>query len=101
MCSLAQSGVSKNSKAYNYLDSLVLDSGVTDHMTHDPTKFDSYKPSPDNRRIFIADGSPITIAGQGNIDSDHSLTLGNVLHVPKLSTNLLSIHQLIKNLIAR
>ena len=38
-----------------------------------------------------------TTVGQGKIHINSSLTLENVLHVPKLSTNLVSIHRIFKD----
>ena len=38
------------------------------------------------------------MAGQGDVFLTSSLTLRNVLHVPKLSVNLLSIPQITKDL---
>jgi len=100
VCSLAQLGesvISKNSKLYDYCDSWVLDSGATNYMTrHNSIYFDTYKPSLGNRRIIIADESFVTIAKQEHISLSHQLTLKDVIYVPKLSTNLCSIHQLTK-----
>ncbi|KAK3037075.1 hypothetical protein RJ639_029917 [Escallonia herrerae] len=51
-----------------------------------------------NKKIKIADGSLPTIAGTGSIVLSPSITLRNVLHVPKLSCNLLSISKLTNDL---
>ncbi|KAK3030877.1 hypothetical protein RJ639_037227 [Escallonia herrerae] len=51
-----------------------------------------------NKKIKIADGSLSTIAGTGSIVLSPSITLHNVLHVPKLSCNLLSISKLTNDL---
>ena len=67
-------------------------------MTHYSHKFSTYTPCPSNRKITIADGSFATIAGQGDIHLSPFLILKNVLHVPKLTTNLVSIQQLTKTL---
>src|ERR1051325_3805765 len=40
----------------------------------------------------------MTAAGQGEVQINPSITLKNVLHVPKLSTNLISIQKLTKDL---
>ncbi|KAF2322304.1 hypothetical protein GH714_010849 [Hevea brasiliensis] len=69
-----------------------------DHMTPILNKFESYKSSLGNKKIKVADGSSIIIAGHGNINLTLSISLQNVLHVPRLSTNLISIYQLTKNL---
>ena len=66
-------------------------------MTHSSQKFVSYTPCPSSRKITVADGSVITVAGQGDIVINKTLTLKNVLHVPKLFTNLLSIQRITKD----
>lgn len=53
-----------------------------------------YTPCVGNRKIKIVDGSLSTIAGKGSITISSSSTLHNVLHVPNLSCNLLSVSQL-------
>ena len=72
----------------------ILDFGAIDHRTPSSTKFLSYKPCPSTRKILLADGSLTTMAGQKDILINHHLTLRDVLHVPKLFTNLVSIQQL-------
>jgi len=42
----------------------------------------------------MADGSLTIVAGQGDIFLNKHLTLKNILHVPKLFTNLISIQKL-------
>ena len=59
--------------------------------------FSSYLPCGSNLKVKIADGSLSSVAGKGSIKIFDSLTLESVLHVPKLSYNLLSISQLMKN----
>ena len=103
MCSLAQSGKYPTSYALSasnspFSSSWIIDSGATDHMTHSPIRFTTYNPCPGNRKIVVADGSSVTVAGQGTVNLQPSLYLKNVLHVPKLSTNLISIHQITKDL---
>ncbi|KAK3035187.1 hypothetical protein RJ639_034575 [Escallonia herrerae] len=51
-----------------------------------------------NKKIKIADGSLSAIAGTGSLGLSPSITLHNVLHVPKLSCNLLSISKLTNDL---
>jgi len=67
-------------------------------MTPLPTHFSTYSPCPSNKKISQADGSLITVAGQGNVQISPTITLQNVLHIPNLSTSLISIHKLIKDL---
>lgn len=72
----------------------VIDLGATDHVTHSLQKFSTCSPCPSNKKIAIADGSLTTVADQGEIPLNKNVVLKNVLHVPKLSTNLVSIHRL-------
>jgi hypothetical protein len=76
----------------------ILDSGATDHMTPLPKHFSTYSPCPSNRKISIADGTLLTVAGQGDVRINSSITLNNVLHIPKLSTSLISIQKLTNDL---
>ena len=100
--SLAHSGnhsgkclISDALKAHNTVStSWILDSGATDHMTHSSHWFNIYNPSSNEKSIFVADGKSITVKGQGNINLSPTLSLKNVLHVPQISNNLISIHQL-------
>jgi len=75
-----------------------LDSGVTDHTTPIPTHFSTYSPCPRNKKISTTDGSLIIVVGQGNVHIIPSIILQNVLHTPKLSTSLISIHKLTNDL---
>src|SRR4051812_14758705 len=76
----------------------IVDSGATNHMTHSSTEFISYTPCPSNKKIVTADGTFITVAGKGDIPLSQNLILRDVLHVPKLSAKLLSIHKLTTDL---
>lgn len=98
-CSLALSGKYPISLGINVSDkdirnSWVIDSGATDHMAHSSLLFTTYTPCPSNQKIAMADGSLTTVAGIGDVCISELLTLRNVLHVPKLSTNLISIQSL-------
>ena len=75
-----------------------MDSSAIDHMIKSSHGFVSYSPCPSNKKIATADGTLITVAGQGDVVINQNLALKNVLHVPKLSTNLVSIHKLRKDL---
>ena len=95
-CSLAHSGkfpisIGFNASERTFVNSWIIDSGATDHMTHSSHKFSTYTPCPSTRKIATADGSLITIAGIEDIKISPSFTLKNVLHVPKLSTHMVSI----------
>ena len=97
-CSLAQSAnhlttVLSSIKTYSDV-SWIFDSGATDHMTGCSKLFSSYTPCARNKKIKIADGSFSAIAETGTIHISSLLILKNILHVPNLSCNLLSISKL-------
>lgn len=60
-------------------------------MTSSSKLFSSYSLCAGNKKVNIADGSLSAIVGKGLIISS-SHTLHNVLHVPNLSSNLLSVN---------
>jgi transposase InsO family protein len=102
-CSLAYSGafptsIGLNVSSETFSNSWVMDSGATDHMTNSPNGFFTYLPCPSSRKIATADGSLTTVAGVGDVKLGPSLILKNVLHVPRLSTNLVSIKKLTQDL---
>lgn len=74
-----------------------LDSGASDHMTGDSSLFNSYAPCHNLPRVRIADGSYSPVAGLGSVKLSPTVTLKYVLHVPKLSCNLLSISKLTRD----
>ncbi|KAK8520902.1 hypothetical protein V6N12_004828 [Hibiscus sabdariffa] len=90
--------VSETSTNKSTRTSWIIDSGATDHMTNSSQKFLTYIPCPSNKKITVADGSMVTVAGQGDIMINKTLLLKNVLHVPKLFTSLISIPKLVKDI---
>ena len=85
VCSLAHSVKFPFSQAFSVSgmslsSSWIIDSGATDHMTLSSEKFSTYIPCPSNKKITIADGSLATVA---SLNVNPSLSLKNVLHVPK------------------
>ena len=78
-----------------YDDSWIID---TDHMTSKSQLFHTYTPSPSNKKIAVANGSLATVAGFRDIYITPTFILKNVLHVPKLSANLISIQKLTHDL---
>ena len=87
----ALSGVIKEPKPW------IIDFGATDHMTSCAKLFSSYTPSPGNVKVKIADGSLSTVAGTGSIEIYPNIVLNLVLHVLKLSYNLISISKLTRD----
>ncbi|RDY12087.1 hypothetical protein CR513_03164, partial [Mucuna pruriens] len=78
---------------------LQLDQNIQafNHMTLFPSHFISYLKVPKRQLITIANGDHVLIAGSDNVQLHSSLSLHNVLHVPKLSNNLISINRLIQD----
>ena len=68
--------------------------GATDHLTGFYENFVSYIPCSGNEKIIIVDGSLVPIVRKGQNFPFEGLSLQNVLHVPKISYNLLSISKI-------
>lgn len=76
----------------------IVDSGATDHMTGNSKFFLSYTPSSGQQKVQLADGTFSTVAGKGKIRLSQSIFLQDVLHVPKLTYNLISVSKLTNDL---
>ncbi|PKU86422.1 Retrovirus-related Pol polyprotein from transposon TNT 1-94 [Dendrobium catenatum] len=77
----------------------ILDSGASSHLTADINNLQQSTPYNGLDSISIANGSNLSIAnsGQGILplpDSNSKLNLKNILHVPSISHNLLSVLKL-------
>lgn len=76
----------------------ILDSGASHHMTSCGSLLVDCSPVPSDLQIRTADGTSLSVSQCGSItpssDSSGRLTLSPVLHVPKLSMNLISISRL-------
>ena len=72
----------------------ILDSGATDHMSPQKFMFKTCELVNINHRVFTADGGVLMVAGKGPIDFK-KLILKDVLYVPDLKANLLSLTQLV------
>ena len=79
--------------------SWILDSSATHHMCNDSSQFTNIEEN--SRTITIANNSKLNAAGKGDIrittKSGNTFTLLNVLYVPQLASNLLSISCALKN----
>ncbi|KAI0496003.1 hypothetical protein KFK09_022310 [Dendrobium nobile] len=75
-----------------------LDTGASSHMTNTSDNLYQSTPYMGNDGIFIGDGRNIPIAHSGILPThNRKFLLSNLLHVPKISYNLLSISQLVKD----
>ncbi|XP_074282886.1 uncharacterized protein LOC141607437 [Silene latifolia] len=73
-----------------------MDTGATSHMTSDAGTLTSFVNSSINNGILVGSGQTIPINGFGNSNlhnKQHSFTLKNVLHVPKIVKNLASVRK--------
>jgi len=76
----------------------LIDSGCTHHMTHDRDLFKELNKSTVTKAIML-NGVHIAVEGIGTVGvKSHSgdKLISNVLYVPKLNQNLLSVPQLLK-----
>ena len=67
-------------------------------MTPNLHVFESYEPLETTKQITITNGTSVPIHGQGKVNLSPKLSIKQALHVPNLATNLISIHQLTKEL---
>lgn len=75
----------------------IVDSGASDHMTNEVSLFSQYIHAKTILTVTIADASYSLIADSGTIKVSPTLTLHNVLYVPNLKYNLLSVNQLTRD----
>lgn len=79
----------------------VFDSGASSHVCNDKSKLSDFTDS-DSREIFLADGNSVTSEGVGSIvltvyprsENPMKVTLHEVLFVPEMEENLISVHKL-------
>ncbi|KAJ4768699.1 hypothetical protein LUZ62_079074 [Rhynchospora pubera] len=77
-----------------------IDSGATTHVTSDINNLSSYQAYNGSEAVHIGNGTGLFIAHKGFSiiqTADRPLKLTNVLHVPHITKNLLSVSQLIKD----
>lgn len=70
----------------------ILELGASYHMGSTKEQFSSLEPFK-VPHIYIGDDTQVEVEGKGSVDMDDG-TFENVLYVPNLSTNLLSIYQI-------
>ena len=72
--------------------SLLIESGDSNHMMAEKDSFSSLETSK-SIPIHLGDDSTIISEGQGTVDLEHGY-FSNVLYVPSLASNLLSVYQM-------
>ena len=73
--------------------SFIIDSGASRHMVSTKEDFSSLDMSKGPPPIVLGDDSLTESLGKGRIDLDHG-KFNNVLYVPGLASNLLSVYQM-------
>ncbi|KAG5225961.1 gag-pol polyprotein [Salix suchowensis] len=79
-------------------ESWLIDSGCTNHMTNDKKLFKSLMPT-EITKVKIGNGDYISVEGKGTItitSSSGVKLISDVLYVPEINQNLLSVGQLIE-----
>ena len=79
-------------------DSWLIDSGCTNHMTHDKSLFKELK-STEISKVRIGNGDHLPVKGIGTVAIKTSTGLkriSDVLYVPEIDQNLLSVGHLIE-----
>ena len=99
--SMARSGiistatnVVSSSSSYSML--WVLDTSATNHMTPNKVWLISYDSVTNPHRVLIVGGEVLDVEGSGVIQLS-KCTLKNVLHVPSLKMNLISLQKFVKD----
>ncbi|GJY47962.1 zinc finger, CCHC-type containing protein [Tanacetum coccineum] len=92
-----RSGNKKNNATfYVHVDAIAwwIDSGATTHVCKDRCWFKKYEPVEDGSVLYMGDDHFAPVHGKGSVvlefSSGKSITLFNVLYVPKLRKNLIS-----------
>ncbi|XP_019258757.1 PREDICTED: uncharacterized protein LOC109236973 [Nicotiana attenuata] len=80
------------------VDSWILDSGATNHMTPHKHFLHNLKPLSVPFLITLPNGYKVKVISTGSLLLRHDITLHNVLLVPSFHFNLISIHKLIVQL---
>nr|CAD1840715.1 unnamed protein product [Ananas comosus var. bracteatus] len=97
---MAKSGISNSAYSSSVLtrtSDWIIDTGATDHMTCDRSKFTNLSSNNSKPVIANANGISSPVTGVGTVLISPSLSVSNVLFVPSLNCNLLSVSQLTKS----
>ena len=78
----------------------MIDFGATRHICADRGAFSSYSSVDDGEQVFMGDSRSSPVVGEGNVllklTSGKILSLTDVLHVPQIRWNLISVSLLEK-----
>jgi hypothetical protein len=89
---LSASGFSFNTTSTSSSDEWLIDSGASYHMAKDKDIFSSLNEC-NTKKIFVGDDRSLSVVGSGTVQVDNG-HFNDVLCVPSLSCNLLSVYQI-------
>ncbi|MFS7957032.1 putative RNA-directed DNA polymerase [Helianthus anomalus] len=82
----------------NHTDDWIIDSGATEHITHEIKTLKIKTGSEGEEPVTIPNGDAIPVKGRGDCTLKEGLELKDVLYVPSFNCNLLSVGRLTENL---
>jgi len=103
----ASAGVQGHVKEFTFLakdrignpdNGWIIDSGASQYLTQDRTKFASYEEVSKDKWITIADGTKLQACGIGDVEistKPGAICLRNVLYVPTVGTSLISVPRIV------
>jgi hypothetical protein len=71
-----------------------VDTGATDHMTTSPTNLQQSVPFSGDSKVMFGNGNHLPISHVGHTTLHNNICLNDILVVPKLTNNLLSVSKL-------
>jgi hypothetical protein len=89
---LSASGFSFNTTSTSSSDEWLIDLGASYHMAKDKAIFSSLNEC-NTKKIFVGDDRSLSVVGSGTVQVDNG-HFNDVLCVPSLSCNLLSVYQI-------
>jgi hypothetical protein len=89
---LSASGFSFNATSTSSSDEWLIDSGASYHMAKDKAIFSTLNEC-NTKKIFVGDDRSLSVVGSGTVQVDNG-HFNDVLCVPSLSCNLLSVYQI-------
>jgi hypothetical protein len=89
---LSASGFSFNKNSTSYYYEWLIDSGASYHMAKDKAIFYALNEC-NAKKIFVGDDRPLSVVGSRTVEVDNG-HFNDVLCVPSLSCNLLSVYQI-------
>ena len=96
LASMAASSMAANSSSHSN-HNWFTDTGASDHITPDLAQLSLHEQATAGETVTVGNGQelPITHIGNGKLLTPfHNFNLNNILKVPQIASNLLSMHKL-------